>query len=723
MLENLKTEVMAEDFSTYVNINTLLIAEGYRSHYDDGAVLARGYATAAVFRNHEKHIYENDRIVGSIRGQHAPVEKYTEAERAYAKKIEDSYGRRDFSKNNDHYAADFETPLAIGVGGMLKKIEAAMQEHAGDAEKIEFLQSAYISMEGFSDMIREYGEAAEKKAVKVADAEKKQNLLTAAAICRKLALEAPETFHEAVQLVWLIHISFCYERRFAMALGRVDQYLYPFYERDIAAGRLTKEEATDLLAHMFYKIQERRIFPEEPRSHGSDVVNIAVGGRTRDGKNAVNALSYCVVGAVRAAGIPGPNLSARMHAEIPDDFWDDCISLIGTGLGYPALMNDDINIASLKRCGYDEADCKDYSMVGCIENFMTGKQPPWSDGRYDSPKYLEYALGNGRCLQTGVMRGIETGPVEEFDSMETLLKAVEKQMTFGAAEYVALFENENIRYNAKRYTQPYLSCYCRDCIDRGLDINCGGAVYPSAHGIGCMGIATMADSLAAIEKVVFTDKTVTLAELTEALRQNFEGYEELRQRLLKAPKYGNDDDFVDKYARWFVEVHHRVFEKYRTPDGGRYTIGIASNVSNIPAGKLLAATPDGRLNGEPMSDAASPMYGRDTAGVTSTLLSVSKPDYTKSAVGTVVNQKFSPVLFSTKENRDKIKALIKVYFARGGQEIQINSISREILKDAIENPEKYATLVTRVSGFSAFYTTLRKDIQEDILKRTEHSNA
>lgn len=722
MLENLKAEVMAEDYGAYVNINDLLISAGYRAHYDDGVVLARGYATAAVFRDHEKHIYENDKIVGSIRGQHAPAERYTEAEREYAKRIADSYGRRAFPTNSDHYAADFETPLAIGIGGILKKIEASMEKHAGDAEKIEFLQSAHISMTGFSDMIRGYGEAAEQKAAAVADA-KKQNLLTAAAVCRKIALDAPETFHEAVQLVWLIHISFCYERRFAMALGRLDQYLYPFYRRDVDAGRLTKEEATDLLSHMLYKIQERRIFPEEPRSHGSDVVNIAVGGRTRDGKNAVNELSYCVVEAVRAAGIPGPNLSARMHGEIPDDFWDACISLIGTGLGYPALMNDDINIAAILKCGYDEADCNDYSMVGCIENFITGKQPPWSDGRYDSPKFLELALGNGRCLQTGVQLGPETGNIETLDSMEKLLAATEAQMRFGAAEYVALFENGNVRYNARRYVQPYLSCYCRDCIDRGLDINCGGAVYPSAHGIGCMGIATMADSLAAIEKVVFTDKTVTLAELCEALRRDFEGYEELRQLLLKAPKYGNDDEFVDKYARWFVEVHYRVFEKYRTPDGGRYVLGIASNVNNIPAGKRLAATPDGRKNGEPVSDAASPMYGRDTAGVTSTLLSIAKPDYTLSAVGTVLNQKFSPSLFATKESRDKIKALLKVYFARGGQEIQINSISREILADAMENPEKYSTLVTRVSGFSAFYTTLSKAIQKDILNRTEHSNA
>ncbi len=721
MLENLKKEMDGLDVANHELIYDILMSRGYRAHYKDGVVKARGYAAAVLFREGRKHIYENDKIVGSVWGQYAPKGTYTEAEFAHAKRITESYGRRTFRSNYSHYAPDFETPLTIGIGGILRKIEKSMEKHQDDAKKVEFLESALISMQGFSQMIAGYGAAAEEKAGEVKLEAQKKELMKAAGICKKIATEPPESFREALQLIWLIHVSFLYQRRGAPALGRLDQLLYPFYEKDTAAGVLTKEEATDLLSHMLYKIQERALIPGEPAPRGSDIVNIALAGRTREGKCAVNALSYLLLDAVRACNIPGPNLSARMHKDIPDSFWDACISLIGTGIGYPALMNDDVNIPMMMRYGYSPEDSNDYSMVGCIENFPAGKQPPWSDSGYNTPKYLELTLGNGRCMQTGVQMGPETGAPETLDTMEKFMAALEAQMEYGAAECVALFENENVRLNPERYTQPYMSCYCRDCIDRGLDMNMGGAIYPAFHGLGCMGVATMADSLAAIEKVVYTDKTVTLSELCTALEKDFEGYEELRKQLLAVPKYGNNNDFVDKYAQWFVEVHDRLFESYRTPSGGRIVPLTASNTGNIGAGKLIAATPDGRKNGIPLSDAASPMYGMDKEGVTSTLLSVSKPDYTFS-FGSVVNQKFTPAAFETKENRDKLKALIKVYFARGGQELQINSISRNVLIDAMENPEKYASLVTRVSGFSAFYTNMSKPIQEDILRRTEHSN-
>jgi len=233
-----------------------------------------------------------------------------------------------------------------------------------------------------------------------------------------------------------------------------------------------------------------------------------------------------------------------------------------------------------------------------------------------------------------------------------------------------------------------------------------------------MGIGTVCDSLAAIEKLVFADRTTTLSELRDAMNANFEGYGELRQKLLDVPKYGNNDPFVDKYAVWFIDYLGSLFEKKKTRDGGGIYIAAAANVSNISAGKIINATPDGRLRGEPLSDAASPTYGRDTRGATSTVNSVSKPDYTKVACGSVVNQKFSPSMF-TPEKRKKLMALIKTYFKKGGQELQINATSREILIDAMEHPEKYQNLVVRVSGFSAFYVTLEKAVQLDILNRTQ----
>jgi formate C-acetyltransferase len=247
----------------------------------------------------------------------------------------------------------------------------------------------------------------------------------------------------------------------------------------------------------------------------------------------------------------------------------------------------------------------------------------------------------------------------------------------------------------------------------------GGAIYPSVHGAALMGVGTLADSLAAIEKVVFVDHQATLPEVVEALKHNFEGYEALHKKLLDAPKYGNDDDFVDKYAVWFTSYLSDCFDKYKTRDGGGIYTAMAANISNIYAGKGLGASPDGRYAGQPLSDAASPTYGKDVNGITSTLLSVSKPDYSRCACGTVINQKLSPSVFED-GNREKLLQAVRVYFARGGQELQINATSPEVLRDAMEHPENYRNLVVRVSGFSANYIYLAREVQEDILARTQH---
>jgi formate C-acetyltransferase len=440
---------------------------------------------------------------------------------------------------------------------------------------------------------------------------------------------------------------------------------------------------------------------------------------TKNGGNAVNELTYIILEAVKNCAVPGPNLSARISEKNPDEFLDECLKVIGTGIGYPALMNDEVNIAALLRYGYSIEDCRDYCMVGCIENFIQGKQPPWSDSRYNSPKFIDMTLNNGTDTMTGNKTGVETGDISKFDTMEKFLGALKIQMEYGLAEHMRLFNNEAGRYDKIMYSQPYLSCYCRDCIGRGLDIRDGGAVYPSAHSPCCMGIGTFADSLAAIEKTVYKDKTITLERLRDILSENFEGNEKLREILKKAPKYGNDDEDADKYARWFVDAHYEIYSKYNTYDGGGVYVAIASNTANIPAGAEVAATPDGRGRGEPLSDASSPTHGMDKSGLTAVMLSCSKPDFTKSACGTVLNLKFESGMLEG-ENRQKVLALLRVYFKRGGQETQINCVSKKTLEDASANPENYKNLVVRVSGFSAYYTALDKSVQKDILERTEY---
>ena len=669
--------------------------------------MRRGYGISALFATPTAHIYRGDRIAGSIRPLWAilsPEEKQT------ALDLCAPLGERGFLHNGDHYAPDYDTFLREGIPGTFRRIEASKIIHADTPARIEFLESMRLAITGLRDRIRAHAEmAASLLGTEGYDAE----ALTAIREgCAALCERPPESFFEALQLVWMVHTGFVCEGRYAMALGRMDQYLYPFFERDISAGSLTEEEATDLLENVFVKIYERHAY-----LGGDDVVNIAVAGVKPDGRDATNRLSYCILQAVGNVNLPGPNLSARIAPTTPEDFLDKCLQVIGTGLGYPALMNDEVNIAALSRYGYAIEDARNYSMVGCIENFITGMQPAWTDGRFDTPRFLEYVFNNGKGY-FHPSAGIDTGSAASITSMDILMERLETQLRAGVKEYVENFNRHNTLPNPEQYSSPFLSVFCKDCIGRGLDINMGGAIYPSVHGAALMGVGTMCDSLAAIEQVVFIHKDATMEELVTALKENFAGYENLREKLLAAPKYGNNNDAADKYAVWFVDFLSDEFMKYKTRDGGGYYTAMAANVSNIYAGHVIGATPDGRLAGEPLSDAASPTYGRDTRGATATVLSVTKPDYTKVACGTVINQKYSPSMFSDGK-RDKLRALIRVYFAKGGQEMQINATSTEVLRDAMEHPESYPDLVVRVSGFSALYVTLAREVQMDILSRTQ----
>jgi len=684
-------------------------AKGYTAAAGMPEAIMRGEALHEIFACAVPYIYKNDLIAGSTRMRYTTSDDESAAR---AKEIVSKHGERWFATNADHFCANYRRILADGIPGTLKKIDESLENHKDDEEKVNMLTAMKRSMEGFLEMIKNHADAA--KALMGKEGYSDEDLAFIAGNCRALSERAPETFGEAIQLVWLCHIAFLLEYRYAMALGRIDQYLYPFYKKDVEAGRITPERAQEIIENVFMKIHEVR-----PCFDVDDVVNIAIGGTAPNGDCDVNELSYLVLRAVGRCNVPGPNLSARITHHTPDDFLDECLQVIGTGLGYPALMNDDVNIPALERYGYSHEDVCDYCMVGCIENFISGMQPPWSDNRFDPPKYFEHMFNNGKPI-VGDKTNIDTGDVCDIKTMDEFMERYSRHLAEGAKDYADMVNRENTMCDPKIFVQPFLSCFCDDCIGRGQDINDGGAKYPSAHGAVLMGVGTVSDSLAAIEKVVFIDKAATLSDIREAMLANFEGYDELRKLLLDAPKYGNNDDFVDKYAIWFVDFLCAEFDKYKLYDGGAFYIAMAANTSNIWAGMGIGATPDGRLAGRPLSDAASPTYGKDMNGPTSTVLSVTKPDYKKVACGTVINQKFYPDVFND-ENRPKLLALLRVYFARGGQEMQINATSRDTLIKAMEAPEDYSSLVVRVSGFSAYYTTLDRHVQEDILERTQQS--
>ncbi len=673
---------------------------GYNEDLCAPAPILRARGIYTLFTETEPVVFPSELVLGNK--MCLATEKADPVRLKYARAKVDEFGLRTFAKNNDHFAPDYRHLLAVGVPGLIEEIDRSSKVHADDPGRLLTLEAMRLTLVGFTEMIENYADKAESLIGTNGYCD--DRLASAAKTCRAVAHGKPETFREALQLVWFCHNSFQLESRYAMALGRLDQYLYPFYKADRDAGRLTPDEAGELLENVFIRLR-------------GDVVNICVGGTSPDGSCDVNELSYIIVRAVRTCFIPGPNLSARISENTPDSFLDECLCSIGTGLGYPALMNDRVNLDALRKYGYEDSDLYDYCMVGCIENFISGKQPPWSDNRFDTPRFFDFVFNDG-VSEISETAGVTTPALSELTTMDEFMRAFEKQVSYGVTEYCARLNNYNNSINQSHYPEPFLSCFCCDCIGRGLDINCGGAKYPSVHGAALMGVGTVADSLAAIEKVVYVDKAATLEELRNAMKANYEGYGELREKLLAAPKYGNNDDFVDKYAVWFVDFIPNEFNKYKTRDGGGVYIGMASNTQNISAGEITGATPDGRLAREPLSDAASPTYGRDTHGATATVLSISKPDYTNSALGSVINQKYSPAMFKD-EKRAKLLSLIRTYFRLGGQEIQINATSPEVLRDAMDNPENYRDLVVRVSGFSAYYTELGRKVQEDILNRTQ----
>ena len=697
LFEYLNDEICAETKGVYAPYYYRYL--GYKQDIAAEPATFRGNGIYALFTETKPIIMKNEIIVGNKKLLFADVDKTT---LEYAKIIVQRFRERTFISNKDHYAPNYEHILTVGLPGLIDEINNSLEKYENDPRKCETLLAMKHTLCGFSQMIKNHVIAAQE--CKKDPAYSKERLDGIIKNCEAIMEGKPQTFAQALQLVWFCHSAFLMEGRYAMALGRLDQYLYPFYQADIDNGIITDEQVVELLENVFIKLQD-------------DIVNICIGGQNKNGECEINPLSYCILKAVGNCNVPGPNLSLRLTENTPDEFLDECLKTIGTGLGYPALMNDDVNIAALKKYGYKEDDIYNYSMVGCIENFITGMQPPWSDGRFDTPRSVDYIFNNGISETNGSI-GLDTGDIEKIGSMQELMTVFEKQLTFGVAEYCATFNKDNNFINQAYFPEPFLSCFCYDCIGRGLDINNGGSKYPSVHGVAVMGIGTTADSLAAIEKIVFIDKKATLSDLKNALNCNFNGYEELQKDLLAAPKYGNNDDFVDKYAVWFIDYLGALFENYKTRDGGGIYIAAAANTSNIYAGRGIGATPDGRKRGEPLSDAASPSYGKDVKGPTATINSLSKLDYTKVACGSVVNQKYSPAMFND-QNRPKLQALIRTYFKKGGQEIQINATSREVLEKAMEEPEKYKNLVVRVSGFSAFYVTLDKSVQFDILNRTQ----
>jgi formate C-acetyltransferase len=514
-----------------------------------------------------------------------------------------------------------------------------------------------------------------------------------------VAVSPPASFRSALTLIWLVHLVFKTEGRCHMALGRVDQYLLPFYERDLRAGTLTRASALDLLCHLWARLDEI-----------GEVQNICIGGLTpaEQAADGTNELSYLCLEATRLVQSPHTNLSARFHDGSPEAFHRACFDVIRTGIGFPAIFNDHPLLAGLEEIGIPAPVARDYCMVGCIETMLPGRQPAWSDSRFNTPLIL--------------LNAIDQMSAQGEPSYDRLVALFRQELASAIRAHAGAVNAHIARFSPAQFPDPFLSALTRDCIARARDVNDGGAQFPRFHGIAVMGLATLADSLAALKKLVFEERRIDFYELAAALKNDFAGSETLRLALEnKAPKYGNDDPVVDEIAAQVVHWTADECLKHTVEGGGRFVSAMAANVQNISAGREVGATPDGRHAFTPLSDAASPYFGRDLHGPTAFLHSVAVPDYHRVLTGSVINMRFDPDHYRDEDGAQRFMAFTRYFVAARIPELQFNFSKNDELQAARQDPARYRNLVVRVSGFSARFVELAPEVQDDVMRRRSHA--
>jgi formate C-acetyltransferase len=693
-----------------IDLRPLWRGRALERHRNAPTTLRRAHAFAAVLAQMALPIRPEEVLVGAPSGVLADAlpAGVDRCEYDRCASLNAALGERTFLTNRDHIAPDYPKLLQVGLTGLLDETQRSAARHVGQQRV--FLQSVEIALRAGIYHLKRWADACRGKAL-TAEPARAAELRRMARDLDVIACGPPHSFAQALQLVWLVHVMLNVDGRGAMAFGRMDQYLYPYYRRSVQAGE--GERARGLLECMWAKLEEPLLL--------NPVQNICIGGQTREGDDAVNELSYLLLEVTGTVRTPNSNLSARLCASTPDPFRVACVELIKTGIGFPALFNDEVLVPALVRLGIPLREARDYAFVGCIETFLPGRMPPWSDSRVNLLAALDRALRSGRDGLTGELCGALTPPPEELTTYGELFEAFATQVAHMVDEHCDQISQEKRVLSPTEYTSPFLSAFVADCIDRGRDVNDGGARFPDWHGPAGMALGSTADALAAIKCFIYDRGSLSWTELLCALDADFCGCESLRQRLLHAaPKYGNGDMYVDNVAADVVRVFTGEVLRHRTPSGGRFVPLMAANISNIAAGREVGATPDGRHAGEPVSDAASPTFGRDRRGPTAAIESLCRVDYGPVVGGTVVNMRFSPQTLRGERGTRALCALIEGYFAQGGMQLQLNVTGRETLEAALREPEAYRHLVVRVSGFSALYLSLSREVQDDILARTEH---
>ena len=616
-------------------------------------------------------------------------------------------------RNFGHLIADYRLPLRIGFGGIRRNIEQRLSERPGSATaQRDFLAAARLSTLGAERYIRRYGEQARRCAGEEPQTRRRTELNHLAEICAHIATDPPRSFHEALQLVWFTQLLLEVESGIsAFSFGRLDQYLYPYLKTDLENGVLAGEQAQELVDCFWIKANEQNDrCPDAGRA-------ITIGGIGQDGEDRVNELTLMMLSAVSALRLQQPKLNARIHPGSPADYIRLCCEVACRNTG-PQLYNDEQIIASLVHFGFPRAEAIEYGLIGCYETGIPGQERPWPmAGCLNLGKCLELALNDGVCRISGEQIGPRTGKLADFGACEQIEQAYDRQVAHAVGLMVEKNALDEYLDEALR-PQPFLSTLMPECIESGRDISAGGARY-SHVGIRCAGLSAVADSLAALKILVYDESAVTPEEIETALSTDFGSCEPLRQMLVnRLPKFGNDQDAADQVARQVGERFCREVLKHRTVRGGRFKPGLFSFTSFLRAGVDCAALPSGRRAHQTFANGVTPMHGMDRNGPTAMLRSAAKLNYLLSPNANTLDLKLSP---STTPDGTRIAELVTTYFEMGGMQLQPTMLSSDELKTAQREPEKHTHLLVRVAGYSAHFVSLEKGVQDEIIRRTEHT--
>ena len=591
-----------------------------------------------------------------------------------------------------------------------------------DIEKIYFYKSVIDTTEGVMIYARRLSQYAAELAARETNPQRKAELQKISEINARVPAHKPETFWEAIQAVWTVEsLLVVEENQTGMSIGRVDQYMYPFYKADKEAGRLTDYQAFELAGCMLIKMSEMMWITSEGGSKFfagyQPFVNMCVGGVTREGTDATNDLTYLLMDAVRHVKIYQPSLACRIHNQSPQKYMKKIVEVIRSGMGFPACHFDDVHIKMMLAKGVSMEDARDYCLMGCVEPQKAGRLYQWTSTAYTQwPICIELVLNHGKTLWYGKQVCPDLGDLSQFKTYEQFEAAVKKQVEY-ITKWSSVATVITQRVHKELAPKPLMSIMYEGCMENGRDVSAGGAMYNFGPGVVWSGLATYADSMAAIKKLVFDDKKYTLEQLNEALVADFIGYEQIRKDCLEAPKYGNDDDYADRIAADIISFTEKDHRRYKT----LYSVlshGTLSISNNTPLGQITGASANGRKAWMPLSDGISPTQGADYKGPTAIIKSVSKMACDNMNIGMVHNFKLMAGLLDTPEGENGIITLLRSASMMGNGEMQFNYLSNETLLDAQKHPEQYRDLIVRVAGYSAFFVELCKDVQDEIISRT-----